>query len=140
MKYLLAFTWVIVLFSCKEEFDTKMHEENKIDLAQSENEHPEKFLKVSSDDKKNLFGITVIKGKIVNTASVTVYKNTRIKMLCFKNGIRLEEHEEVVPDIIKPGTVKNYKTKYHLPKSTDSVALYVISADALNGSIAVSKK
>ena len=128
------------LFSCKEKFDSKTYEENKVSLAQRERDHPEQFLKVSSDDKKNLFGITVVKGKIVNTASVAAYKNTRIKMLCYKNGMRVQEHEDVVPDIIKPGGIKTFKTKYHLPKGTDSLAISVMSADTIGGELAESKK
>lgn len=134
MKGLLVITFILLLFSCKEKFDTKTYQENKVSLAQRENEHPEQFLKISSDDKKNLFGATIIKGKIVNTASVSVYKNTRIKMLCYKNGIRVEEHEDVLPELIKPGTVRNFKIKYHLPKGTDSLVLSVMSADAVNDS------
>jgi hypothetical protein len=134
MKGLLVITFILFLFSCKEKFDTKTYRENKVSLAQRESEHPEQFLKISSDDKKNLFGATIIKGKIVNTASVSVYKNTRIKMLCYKNGIRVEEHEDVLPELIKPGTVRNFKIKYHLPKGTDSLVLSVMSADAVNDS------
>ena len=140
MKYLLVITCMLALFSCKQKFDTKTYAENKISLAQLESEHPEQFIKLSSDDKKNLFGITVIKGKLVNTASVAAYKNTRIKMLCYKNGIRVEEHEDVMPDIIKPGGTKNFKIKYHLPKGTDSLALSVMSADTLSNNLAESKK
>jgi hypothetical protein len=140
MKFLLATFCVVILFSCKQKFDNKTYEENKVSLAQRENDNPQQFLKLSSDDKKNIFGATVIKGKIVNTASVAVYKNTRIKTLCFKNGIRVEEHEDVMPDIIQPGSIKNFKIKYHLPKGTDSLALSVISADTVNNSFADSKK
>ncbi len=140
MKYLLVITCMLALLSCKQKFDTKTYAENKISLAQLETEHPEQFIKLSSDDKKNLFGITVIKGQLVNTASVAAYKNTRIKMLCYKNGIRVEEHEDVMPDIIKPGGTKNFKIKYHLPKGTDSLALSVISADTLSNNLAESKK
>src|ERR1044072_2626164 len=132
MKFLLVICCISFLFSCKGKFDKKTYEENKISLAQRESEHPEQFLKISSDDKRNLFGATIIKGKIVNTASVAAYKNTRIKMLCYKNGIRAEEHEDIIPKIIKPGTVQNFKTKYHLPKGTDSLAFSVMSADALS--------
>lgn len=140
MKSWLAIVFIIFLFSCKEEFDDKTYEENKISLAQKEGDHPEQFLRISSDDKKNLFGTTVIKGKVVNTASVATYKNTRIKMLCYSNGVRVEEHEDVLPDLIKPGTVKNFKIKYHLPKGTDSLALSIMSADAVSDSLADSKK
>src|SRR6478609_11164246 len=140
MKFLLAVICTVFLFSCKEKFNDKTYQENKLTLAQKESDHPEQFLRISSDDKKNLFGATVIKGKIVNTASVAVYKNTRIKMLCYKNGIRVEEHEDVMPELIKPGTVKNFKIRYHLPKGTDSLALSVMSADSISDSVADSKK
>lgn len=140
MKFLLATFCVVILFSCKQKFDNKTYEENKVSLAQRENDNPQQFLKLSSDDKKNIFGATVIKGKIVNTASVAVYKNTRVKTVCFKNGIRVEEHEDVMPDVIKPGSVKNFKIKYHLPKGTDSLALSIISADTVSNNLADSKK
>ena len=140
MKFLLAVSCMLFLFSCKESFDNKTYEENKINLAQRESDHPDQFLKISSDDKKNLFGATIIKGKIVNTASVAVYKNTRLRMLCFKNGIRVEEHEDIIPELIKPGTVKNFKIRYHLPKDTDSIALSIMSADTLSDSAVDSKE
>lgn len=140
MKYLLVITCIITAFSCKEKFDTKTYEENKVSLAQRESKHPEQFIKLSSDDKKNLFGTTVIKGTIVNTASVAAYKNTRIKMLCYNNGIRVEEHEDVMPDIIKPGSSKSFKIKYHFPKGTDSLALSVMGADTLSNNVATSEK
>jgi hypothetical protein len=134
MKFLFGLTYCLFLFSCKEKFDNKTYEQNKFNLAQREREHPEQFLKVSSDDRKNLFGTTVIKGKIVSTASVATYKNTRLKILCYKNGIRVEEHEDVMPEIIRPGNIHNFKIKYHLPKGTDSLTFSVMSADMINDS------
>ena len=140
MRFLLAAGFFLVLFSCKEKFDNKTYQENKISLAQRENDHPAQFLKLSSRDKKNLFGATVIKGKIKNTASVAVYKNTRIKILCYHNGIRVEEHEDIMPDAIKPGSEMDFKVRYRLPKGTDSLALSVMSADAISDSVASLKK
>ena len=137
MKHVFVLAASLILFSCKEKFDTKTYQENKQSLEQREVLHPEQFLKISADDKKNLFGTTIVKGKIVNTASVATYKNARVKMLCYKNGIRVEEHEDVVPQIIKPGTVKNFKTKYHLPKGTDSLALFIMSADTVGSKTSV---
>ncbi len=140
MKIFLTICCAFVLFSCKQKFDNKTYEENKVSLAQRESDNPQQFIKLSSGDKKNIFGATVIKGKLINTASVAVYKNTRIKTLCFKNGIRVEEHEDVMPDVIQPGAIKNFKIKYHFPKGTDSLALSVMSADTVNNSVADSKK
>jgi len=56
-------------------------------------------------------------------------------MLCYKDGIRVEEHEDVIPDVIKPGNVKNFRTRYHLPKGTDSLALSVMTADAVSDTL-----
>ncbi len=120
---------ILSFVCCKQKFDTRTYIENKASLAQKEQSHPQEFLKIFADDKKNLFGATIVKGKVVNNASICGYKNTRLKMLCFKNNIRVEEHEDILSDVIQPGDSKNFKTKYHLPKGTDSVALSVISAD-----------
>ena len=136
MRAAFIFLIVVSIVSCREKFDSKTYEENKQSLADREKEHPDQFLRVSSDDKKNLFGTTVIKGRLVNTASVCCYKNTRVRMLCYKNGVRVEEHEDVVPDVIKPGNVKNFRTRYHLPKGTDSLALSVMSADVISDTLA----
>jgi hypothetical protein len=122
---------IFLLGSCKEKFDDKDYKDNKQSLATKEQTHPEAFLKLTSNDKRNLFGATIIKGKIYNTASVCGYKLTRIKILCYHNGIRVEEHEDVFPDLIKPGNVSNFKIKYRLPKATDSIALSVMSAQAV---------
>lgn len=140
MKYVLVICCACLLFSCKEKFDSKNYNENKISLAQHESENPQQFIHISSDEKRNLFGNTVIKGTLVNTASVAAYKNTRIKMLCYANGVRVEEHEDVIPDLLKPGVVKNFKLRYHLPKNTDSLDISVMSADGLKDTIASSKK
>ncbi len=127
MRYF--FCLMIVCFSaCKEKFDNKTYDDNKQSLSQKEQVHPKTFLKLIADNKKNLFGATVIKGKIVNTASVCSYKKIRIKILCYKNGIRVEEHEDIFPDMVKPGTMSNFKTKYHLPKGTDSLNLSIMNA------------
>ena len=119
---------IFLFFSCKEKFDNKTYEDNKQSLALKEQTHPQAFLKLTSNDKKTLFGATVIRGKIFNTASVCGYKAVRVKILCYHNGIRVEEHEDVFPDLIKPGNESNFKTKYHLPKGTDSIALSVMTA------------
>ena len=140
MIRLLIIISILFLFSCKEKFDNKTYEENKLSLAQRESKNPRQFLKLFSDNKKNIFGTTVIKGKIENTATIATYKNTRLKMLCYKNGIRVEEHEDVMAGIIKPGAAKNFKIKYHLSKGTDSLALCVMSAEAISDTVTNSKK
>lgn len=100
----LYFFCLLIIFSvaCKGKFDKKTYSENKSSLAQKEQSQPAEFLKIFADDKKNLFGATVIKGKVQNNASICGYKNTRIKMLSYKNGIRVEEHEDILTNLLKP--------------------------------------
>ncbi len=127
---LYFFCLIVFCFTaCKEKFDNKTYEDNKQSLAQKEQTHPAEFLKLTSDNRKTLFGATVIHGKIFNTASVCSYKTIRVKILCYHNGIQVEEHEDVFPDMIKPGQTSNFKTKYRLPRGTDSLALSVMSAE-----------
>lgn len=76
-----------------------------------------------------MFGSTVITGAVANSATVSSYKEVRLKLLSFDNsGKMLEEHEDVLTGAIKPNDSKDFKLRYHLPKSTDSVAVSVMSA------------
>lgn len=131
MKYFFSILALILLFSCgssdiKSETDT--YKKAKESLSDKEKKNPLKFLSVTGDDKKNLIGQTVINGNVTNTATVIAYKDIRIKMLSYKDGKMVEEHEDVIDDLVKPGNTKNFKTRYRLPKGTDSIALSVMSA------------
>jgi hypothetical protein len=137
MRLFYLCLFVFCFIGCKEKFNDKTYEDNKQSLAEKEKTHPQEFLKLVADDKKNLFGATVIKGKIINTASVCSYQTVRVKILCYHNGIRVEEHEDVFPDLIKPGESSKFKTKYRLPKGTDSLALSIMSAEPLPANNAI---
>lgn len=117
-------------FACgtRNDFDTKTYEEQKKTVAQKEEDNPLEFLKLKSDNKKNLFGSTVIKGSITNSATVCTYSAMRIKLLSFKDGKQVEEHEDVVDGPLKPGGSVDFKIKYHLPRGTDSIDLSIMSA------------
>lgn len=120
---------LFLLSACREKkFDDKTYEQHKESLAEKEQKNPLYFLSVSGDHKKNLIGQTVVSGTIHNKASVVSYKDVRIKMLCYKSNAMVEEHEDVVDDIVKPGADREFKIKYRLPKGTDSIALSLMSA------------
>jgi hypothetical protein len=122
------------LTSCgsnKKKFDSQSYEQHKKSLAEKEKKNPLAFLIVSSDNKKNIIGQTVVRGRISNKATVSSFKNVRIKMLCYKDNKMEEEHEDVINDVIKPNSSADFKIKYRLPKGTDSIALSVISAYAV---------
>jgi len=121
----------VLLFSCgnnKEKTEQQTYEQQKESLQDKEKKHPLKFLGITGDDKKNIIGQTVVRGKISNKATVSSYKDIRIKMLCYKDGAMVEEHEDTIDEIIIPNSTKDFKTKYRLPKGTDSIALSIMNA------------
>ena len=127
---IVLFTGNLFFSSCSAESkeDTeKTYTEQKESLGTKEKKHPVKFIEVIGDNKKNLIGQTVIRGKIKNKASIATYKDVRIKMLCYKDGVMVEEHEDIINEVIKPNSTIDFKTKYRLPKGTDSIALSVMS-------------
>ena len=131
MKYFFSILAFMLAASCgsgEQKLDTESYEKSKETLIDKEKKNPLNFLSVTGDDKKNLIGQTVVRGKIKNTASVTAYRDVRIKMFCYKNGSMVEEHEDLVDEVVKPNTTEDFKTKYRLPKGTDSIALLVMSA------------
>ena len=128
-------TFFIILFlltscgSSEKKFDSQSYEQHKESLAEKEKKNPLSFLTVNGGNKKNIIGQTVVHGRISNKATVSSYKDVRIKMLCYKDTKRVEEHEDVIGDVIRPGATNDFKIKYRLPKGTDSIALSVMSAD-----------
>lgn len=134
MLKLFAFAaFVCTLLSCSNnamnERDVTAYNKQKQSLLIEEKTKPLSFLKVYASDKKNIWGSTVVKGTISNTATVCSYKEVRLKLLSFdKGGKPLEEHEDVIDGPVKPNDSKDFKLRYHLPKSTDSVSVNVMSA------------
>lgn len=138
MRNLWLLAAVLILAACNQtekKLDSKSYKENKKSLAEKEADSPLDFLTVTSHEKRSFFGLgrqTVTKGEVTNNATVCSYKNVRIKMLCYdKNGGRIEEHEDIMDDVIAPGHSASFKTRYKLPKETDSIAISIMSASAV---------
>ncbi len=94
-----------------------------------EQKNPLNFLNVHGDDKRNLFGQTVVKCVIKNNATVATYKDVDLKLSFYsKTNALLETDKETVFEVIAPGQSKNFKTKYFAPKGSDSVAFAIIGA------------
>ncbi len=105
------------------------YEEKKETLEEMEKKDPVRFLSVSSHDKKNLIGQTVIKGTLKNKATVASYKDVEVELSFFsKTGTLLEKDNETIYETIAPGKESDFKTKYYAPKGTDSVVLKVVNA------------
>lgn len=107
----------------------KKYEEVTLSVEELEKKSPVKFLKVAGDDKKNLLGQTVIKGKISNKAKMVTYKDIDVQLSFYsKTKTLLMEDQEMVYDEVAPGATINFKSKYFAPKGTDSVAMKIVSA------------
>lgn len=131
-KFILLLSVICFITSCKSDpatIDTKTYEAQKESLADKEKAKPLAFLHVKSEHRKNWIGQTVVDGTIINTATVSSYKNVRLKMLCYdKDSKVVEEHEDVLDAIIKPNTDKDFKLRYRLPRATDSISVNIMSA------------
>ncbi len=124
----------LVLFGCnnskhKMEADKDGYEKAKESLEEKEKKNPVLFLSVSSKDKHNLIGQTVIKGNVTNNAKVCVYKDVQLEISFFsKTGTLLEKGNETVYDAIQPGKSGEFKIKNFTPKGTDSISIKVLGA------------
>src|SRR5689334_15845891 len=131
-KYILFLSLIYFAASCKSDpatIDAKMYEEQKQSMADKEKAKPLAFLHVKSTHRKNWIGQTVVEGTITNTAAVSSYKDVRIKMICYdKDDKMVEEHEDMLDVILRPNSKKDFRLRYRLPRSTDSIALTVMSA------------
>ncbi len=105
------------------------YEQTKETLAETERKNPALFLTVSSHDKRNIIGQTIVKGTLTNLAKVSSYKDIDVELFFYsKTGALLEKDHEIIYETLAPGTSTNFKTKYFAPKGTDSVALKVSGA------------
>ncbi len=138
MKNVFGIILLLMVFSCKEKtkeqkFDEKTYEVVKETLAEKEMKNPARFLSVQNKDRKNLIGQTVVIGTITNHATIISYKDVVLKLSFFsKTGVKLDEGNETIYEQLKPSKTIKFKTKYFAPKGTDSVAVRVVNAKAIN--------
>ncbi len=105
------------------------YEKTKETLEETEKKNPIRFLAVNGQDKKNLIGKTVIKGVIVNKATVVSYKDVDIEISFYsKTGALLLRDHEMIYETIAPGSSQDFKTKIRAPKDTDSVSMKIVRA------------
>ncbi len=128
----------LLLIGCNSETgsvekEKDSYEKTRALLLEKEQKNPVMFLQVHGDNRKNLVGQTVIKGKITNTATVAQYKDVDIKIDFYsETRAMLESDRETIYVSIKPGTSESFKTKYFAPKGTDSVGLTIMGAKLVN--------
>ena len=134
-KTLTIATALIVFFTAcnshqkNDTAEKENYEKAKESLEEKEKKNPVSFLSVSSKDKHNLIGQTVIKGSITNNAKVCIYKDVQVELSFFsKTKVLLEKDTETIYEVIDPGKSADFKTKYFAPKGTDSVGIKILGA------------
>jgi len=113
----------------KEKNETVRYEKSKETIEEVEKKHPLRFIQVEAEDKKNLIGQRVVKGKIINRATLATYKDIVIR-ISFKaaTGTVLEADQETINELVQPGDSVEFKSKFYPPKGTKQVSVSVISA------------
>lgn len=112
-----------------EKKEKESYEVAKETLAEKEQKNPATFITVSSKDKHNLIGQTVIKGNLQSKAKVAVYQDIELELAFYsKTGALLEKDTEVIYETLQPGASASFKSKYFAPKGTDSIAISVLKA------------
>ena len=138
IKIVLVFFSGIFFMACHSDNAVKENQsynETKTSLLKKEQKNPATFIIVKGISKKNIVGQTVVKGTLVNKASVATFKDVDIKLTFFsKTKALLETDRETIYQILNPGESQNFKTKYFAPKGTDSVGLEVIGAKVISNS------
>jgi len=140
MKIKIALVCLCALFllSCNSESAVKENEsynETKTSLKKKEEKNPTAFIIVKGNSKKNIVGQTVVKGILVNKASVATFKDVDIQLTFYsKTKALLETDKETIYQILNPGESQEFKTKYFAPKGTDSVGLKVLGAKVIKSS------
>ncbi|MDE3185029.1 MAG: hypothetical protein KGM16_16575 [Bacteroidota bacterium] len=137
MRITLAFLLLFSMLLAACNSDTTLKEKasynaTKTALLHKEENDPAAFITVSGNSKKNIVGQTVVKGTLVNKASVATFKDVDIKLSFYsKTQALLETDKETIFEILNPGESQDFKTKYFAPKGTDSVGLRVLGAKVI---------
>lgn len=142
MKYLVTCLLAATIFAsgCQsgsseksKKAEQESYEKAKENVAEREKKNPARFLKVTSKDKHNLIGQTVIKVEISNEAKICTFENVKLELSFFsKTGVLLEKEGETIYEKVPPGKTLDFKTKYFAAKGTDSVGVKVLSATAID--------
>jgi hypothetical protein len=130
----VLFLSIIVLVAChnkasSDAADKASYEKTKETLEEKEKKNPLLFLNISSNNKHNILGQTVIKASIINNAKICTYKDVQLELAFYSGtGTLLEKDNETIYKEITPGNSIDFKTKYYAPKGTDSVAVKIVDA------------
>jgi hypothetical protein len=109
-------------------FENALLEKRRV-ASMAEQAHPEEFVKVEIDPRKNLFGESVIEGKITNSATNTSYKD--FELMIYWNdekGMVLDSAIEVIFSTLEPKGTTDFKTKRKGPRKSKAILMNLKSA------------
>lgn len=113
----------------KEKAAKDNYEKAKESLEEREKKNPLAFIDVTSKDKRNLIGQTVVKGTISNTAKICTYKDFELEFSFFsKTGVLLQKELKTVYENIPAGKSSDFKEKMWVNKDADSMSIKVLKA------------
>ncbi|MES2703208.1 MAG: FxLYD domain-containing protein [Bacteroidota bacterium] len=124
----------ILLQSCESANNQRppaQYEEKKASLEEIERDSPLKFLKVSAFHRGNLVNQTVVKGEVINKATLTTYKDVQISITFLdKEGTVIEKEKETLSAPVSPGETNEFKIKTGHVKGASSVTVDIVKAIA----------
>jgi hypothetical protein len=110
----------------------KTEAEIRKELFANESAHPLDFLSIQATWKVNLLANTILEGKISNVATISGFKNVKIKASFFsKTGMLLGEEYFIIMEFVKPRGYIEFRQKitgYY--KDASNVKCEVVSAEA----------
>jgi hypothetical protein len=102
----------------------------KDDLGTTERSDPLKYLRVYFKTDFNLFnGKDVVKGQVVNNATIAIFKNIRLSVDCYsKTDAYLGTESVTIYEYIRPKSSANFVHRFRSPKGTKKVNIIVSGA------------
>jgi hypothetical protein len=122
-RFLIPAAFAILCTSCGDGPATTTTSSKKDD----ERAHPDAFIKVNYEVRRNLVGKKVVEGEVLNTGKYMTYKTVSLRITAYKDG---DENtvSYTVSDAIAPGEKAEFK--YKPEGNPDRVKVYVAGATA----------
>ena len=140
---LISFCLIMIFNACNNTDKTPTYEDKKKSMEAQEKNNPAKFLTINGTYYKNLLGKQVLKGNVVNAASLIKYKDIVLKISFFKNADNTDMKDKskkdegknlistgnfVIYDSFPPNSTTDFKLKVDAPSGTKTLSWEVVSA------------
>lgn len=124
MRQLLsALAFLMLLSSCGGHTATTTTSTTKDD----EREHPDNYIKVNYEVRRNLVGKKIVEGEVINTGKYLTYKTVTLRIVSIKDGDETSV-THTVSDAVAPGGKADFKFK---PEGNpEQVKVFVAGASA----------